>query len=145
MTDTRAVVGTLQQLAQLGVGISLDDFGTGYSPLLHLRRLPLSEVKIDHSFVKTMATNSDDEAVVRSIIGLTHALGLRVVAEGVEDSTVAGLLVEADCDVAQGWHYGRPMRPNDVSAWLARRATTSAQPAPPVAYRNASPDDDHGH
>jgi diguanylate cyclase (GGDEF)-like protein len=121
MADPRRVLTTVRQLVDLGVGLSLDDFGTGYSSLLQLRRLPLSEVKIDRSFVQRMADDPDDEAIVRSTIDLSHALGLRVVAEGVEDDAVARLLADAGCDIAQGWRYGRPMPADGLTYWLARR------------------------
>ena len=123
MADPRRVLTTVRQLVDLGVGLSLDDFGTGYSSLLQLRRLPLSEVKIDRSFVQRMADDPDNEAIVRSTIDLSHALGLRVVAEGVEDDAVARLLADAGCDIAQGWRYGRPMPADGLTYWLARRHT----------------------
>ena len=81
MADPARVLSTLRRLDRLGVALSLDDFGTGYSSMRHLRQLPLSEVKIDRSFVLGMASNDDDAAIVRSIIDLAAALGLRVVAE----------------------------------------------------------------
>ena len=120
MADPRRVLVTLHRLDKLGVALSLDDFGTGYSSLQHLRRLPLAEVKIDRSFVLGMATDPDDAAVVGSIIDLARALGLRVVAEGVEDDETRRLLLDGGCEVAQGWYYARPM-PADALAlsWLA--------------------------
>jgi diguanylate cyclase (GGDEF)-like protein len=120
MADPRRVLATLQRLDRLGVALSLDDFGTGYSSMQHLRRLPLAEVKIDRSFVLGMADDPDDEAIVRSIIELAGALGLRVVAEGVEDDRTRRLLAAAGCHVAQGWFYARPMPPDELEAWLAR-------------------------
>jgi diguanylate cyclase (GGDEF)-like protein len=122
MADPERVFATVHQLAHLGVALSLDDFGTGYSSLLHLRELPLREVKIDQSFVRSMAQSPTDRAIVRSIIELSHALGLRVVAEGVEDAHIARLLSVAGCDLAQGWHYGAPMSPDVLVAWLAERS-----------------------
>ena len=86
----------------LGVGVSLDDFGTGYSSLVHLKRLPVSEVKIDRSFVMRMDVHEDDAAIVRSIIDLASALGLRVVAEGVETQEAWDRLAVYGCDAAQG-------------------------------------------
>jgi diguanylate cyclase (GGDEF)-like protein len=120
MADPRRVLTTLQLLDRLGVALSLDDFGTGYSSMQHLRRLPLSEVKIDRSFVLGMAGDSDDEAIVRSIIELSGALGLRVVAEGVEDERTYRLLARMGCDVAQGWYYARPMPADELAFWLSR-------------------------
>jgi diguanylate cyclase (GGDEF)-like protein len=120
MADPRRVLVTLHRLDRLGVALSLDDFGTGYSSLQHLRRLPLAEVKIDRSFVLGMSTDPDDAAVVRSIIELARALGLRVVAEGVEDDRTRRMLVTAGCEVAQGWLYARPMPADELVGWLAR-------------------------
>jgi diguanylate cyclase (GGDEF)-like protein len=120
MADPRRVLVTLHRLDKLGVALSLDDFGTGYSSLQHLRRLPLAEVKIDRSFVLGMATDQDDAAVVGSIIDLARALGLRVVAEGVEDDRTRRMLLASGCEVAQGWHYARPMPADALADWLAR-------------------------
>src|SRR6185312_1408743 len=93
MADPHRVLSTITRLNRMGIAISLDDFGTGYSSLQHLRRLPLAEVKIDRSFVLGMAEDPDDEAIVRSIIELSGALGLRVVAEGVEDDRTRRMLL----------------------------------------------------
>ncbi|MFC4145611.1 putative bifunctional diguanylate cyclase/phosphodiesterase [Micromonospora mangrovi] len=120
MADPRRVLATISQLHRIGVGIALDDFGTGYSSLQHLRRLPLSEMKVDRSFVLGMADDPDDAAIVRSMIELAGALGLRVVAEGVEDERTWRLLHAAGCDVAQGWFHARPMPADELVAWLAR-------------------------
>lgn len=119
MADPNRVVATLTKLHQIGVGIALDDFGTGYSSMQHLRRLPLSEVKIDRSFVMAMADDADDRAIVRSIIELAGALGLRVVAEGVEDERAWRLLHLAGCDVAQGWFFAHPQDVSQLPRWLA--------------------------
>jgi diguanylate cyclase len=120
MADPRRVLTTLQRLDKVGIALSLDDFGTGYSSMQHLRRLPLAEVKIDRSFVLGMINDSDDEAIVRSIIELAGALGLRVVAEGVEDDRTRRLLLAAGCHVAQGWFYARPMPADELVGWLGR-------------------------
>ncbi len=120
MADPNRVLATLRRLERLGVALSLDDFGTGYSSMQHLRRLPLSEVKIDRSFVLGMATDPDDEAIVRSITTLAGALGLRVVAEGVENERTWRMLLDAGCDTAQGWFYARPMPAEELSSWLSR-------------------------
>jgi diguanylate cyclase (GGDEF)-like protein len=133
---------TVQALAQLGIPLSLDDFGTGYSSLVRLKRLPIEEIKIDASFVQRLAHGSvgrghggenrvsDDVVIVRSIIDLVRTLGLRSVAEGVEDARTAQLLREMGCDAAQGWHFGRPMDAATATAWLHARSTTSSVSAP---------------
>jgi diguanylate cyclase (GGDEF)-like protein len=120
MADSRRVLLTLHRLDRLGVALSLDDFGTGYSSLTHLRRLPLAEVKIDKSFVLGMATDTDDNAIVGSIIDLGRRLGLRVVAEGVEDEETRRMLLAAGCEVGQGWYFARPMPADAFVSWLAR-------------------------
>ncbi|HEX7744676.1 MAG TPA: EAL domain-containing protein [Micromonosporaceae bacterium] len=120
MADPRRVLATIARLDKIGVAIALDDFGTGYSSMQHLRRLPLAEVKVDRSFVLGMAVDADDAAIVRSVIELAGAMGLRVVAEGVEDERTWRLLHEAGCHVAQGWFYARPMPADELAAWLAR-------------------------
>ena len=101
--------------------ISVDDFGTGYSSLTYLKRLPVTEIKIDKSFVIDMATNWDGAAIVRSTIDLGHNLGLRVVAEGVEDERAQDLLREYGCDFIQGFYISRPAAPAPLGPWLRSR------------------------
>ncbi len=122
MAEPAHAAATIGRIADLGVAVSLDDFGTGYSSLQHLRELPLAEIKIDKSFVAGMARHEDDAAIVASTIDLAHALGLRVVAEGVEDCRTWRLLADAGCDVVQGWHTARPMPGESVPGWLAAHA-----------------------
>ncbi|MFC7547523.1 EAL domain-containing protein [Plantactinospora sp. GCM10030261] len=129
MADPRRVLATISRLDKIGVAIALDDFGTGYSSMQHLRRLPLAEVKVDRSFVLGMAVDADDAAIVRSMIELAGALGLRVVAEGVEDERTWRLLHAAGCDIAQGWFYARPMPAEDLAAWLSRYRPLKPGPA----------------
>ncbi len=109
----------LAQLHEMGVQLSIDDYGTGYSSLAYLQRLPVDEVKIDRSFVTTLATVADDAIIVRSTIELGHKLGLTVVAEGVEDEAAAGLLLEYGCDVAQGYLFGRPVPARELTSMLS--------------------------
>jgi diguanylate cyclase (GGDEF)-like protein len=123
--DPAQLTATIERLTAAGVAISLDDFGTGYSSLQHLRRLPLAEIKIDRSFVAGIAHDADDAVIVRSTVELARALGLRVVAEGVENHYTAKLLAEAGCGLAQGWLYARPMPGDEVMAWLTRHASAS--------------------
>jgi predicted signal transduction protein with EAL and GGDEF domain len=130
MADPHRVLVTLARLRQLGVSIALDDFGTGYSSMVHLRRLPLSEVKIDRSFVLGAGSDADDAVIVRSMIELTAALGLRVVAEGVEDDRTWRMLTAAGCHVAQGWFCARPMPADELMPWLRRYRAPTSLPSP---------------
>ena len=109
--------------------LSIDDFGTGYSSLAYLQRLAVNEIKIDRSFVMNLGSVSDDEIIVRSTIDLAHNLGLRVVAEGVEDESVAKMLVGYECDAAQGYLFARPASADDL-ADLLRTSASSTPPAP---------------
>jgi diguanylate cyclase (GGDEF)-like protein len=142
MADPNRVLATLALLERLGVAIALDDFGTGYSSMQHLRRLPLAEIKIDRTFVFGMRQDPDDAAIVRSIIELAGALGLRVVAEGVEDEATWRMLHDAGCEVAQGWFYARPMPADELLAWIARTTVPGARrlaAALPDAHPHAAP------
>jgi diguanylate cyclase (GGDEF)-like protein len=118
-SDPERALATLTALHDAGVGISIDDFGTGYSSMSYLKRLPVSELKVDRSFVSGMLADADDEVLVRSVVELGHNLGLTVVAEGVEDEATLEALKLAGCDVVQGFHTGRPMAVDTLSAWLA--------------------------
>jgi diguanylate cyclase (GGDEF)-like protein len=121
-------------LASLGIALSLDDFGTGYSSLVRLRQLPVTEVKIDSSFIGRMLESVDDEVIVRSIVDLVHALGIRSVAEGVESAEVAAALRVMGCDAAQGWYFSRPLSPASATEWLAEHSVPGARrPAPATA------------
>ena len=119
-------VATAEALAEIGVGLSLDDFGTGYSSLVRLKRLPVSEVKVDSSFVSRLLESPDDEVVVKSILDLAAALGIRSVAEGVESADVAAALLAMGCVAAQGWHFARPMTAASATAWLTEHSVVSA-------------------
>jgi diguanylate cyclase (GGDEF)-like protein/PAS domain S-box-containing protein len=105
----------LDRLRSLGVRFSIDDFGTGYSSLSYLKRLPAQAIKIDQSFVKGLGENIEDTAVVRMIVELAHTLGLEVIAEGVETEEQAALLKEMGCDIAQGYHFSKPLPPEAAS------------------------------
>lgn len=120
MDDAAATERTLQRLAALGLALSIDDFGTGYSSLAYLRRLPVSQLKIDRSFVQDLETSADARAIVKAVIELAHALGLQVVAEGVETEGQAEVLRGKRCDKLQGFLYARPM-PADQLRDLALR------------------------
>jgi EAL domain-containing protein (putative c-di-GMP-specific phosphodiesterase class I) len=107
--------------------MSLDDFGTGYSSLVHLRRLPVSELKIDRSFVARLAVDNEDAEIVRCTVDLAHSLGLLVVAEGVEDDETWERLRDLGCDAVQGWLVAAAMPPDEATAWLRARGARGWQ------------------
>jgi diguanylate cyclase (GGDEF)-like protein len=111
----------LDALADVGVGLSIDDFGTGYSSLSHLKRLPIEEIKIDRSFVMQMHVDANDFMIVRATVDLGRNLGLRVVAEGVEDLATFDRLAEFGCDEAQGYYISRPLSAVEFTRWLSVR------------------------
>jgi diguanylate cyclase (GGDEF)-like protein/PAS domain S-box-containing protein len=118
MLYTEQTFNSLMQLRDIGIKLSIDDFGTGYSSLQHLKDLPVSELKIDKSFVMHMTTNEDDAVIVRSTIDLAHNLGLEVVAEGIEDQETYDILEVLDCDCGQGFHIARPLDESRLAALL---------------------------
>jgi len=122
-----AAAKALHRLHEIGVRLALDDFGTGYSSLLYLMRLPVNEIKIDRSFVSALASDTDSAAIVRSAVGLGHNLGLRVVAEGLQDRMAETILIDAGCDAAQGFLVGRPVEEPEITAQLAEQSGTAQQ------------------
>jgi diguanylate cyclase (GGDEF)-like protein len=112
MTDPSRTIAILQRIADMNIKLSVDDYGTGHSSLAYLRRLPVHELKIDRAFVQHLAVDDQDVQIVRSTIDLGHSLGLRVVAEGVEDARSLTLLQDHACDVVQGFYLGRPVPPD---------------------------------
>jgi diguanylate cyclase (GGDEF)-like protein len=119
MTDAEHTFAVLSELQRMGIRLSIDDFGTGYSSLAYLQRLPVDDIKVDRSFVLNMLKNSSDEAIVRSTIELAHNLGLRAIAEGVEDQGTLDRLRALGCDRAQGFYMGLPMSLADLGQWLS--------------------------
>ena len=119
----------LERLNKMGIRISIDDFGTGYSSLAYLKDLPVSEVKIDRSFVMNMQKNDDDRVIVQSTIDLGRNLGLDVVAEGVETKAAWDHLKKMGCGMAQGYFFGRPMPPEAFNEWLTQKGRADAQRA----------------
>lgn len=129
LEDPQQAADTLAGLTGHGVKMSLDDFGTGYSSLVHLRRLPVSELKIDRSFVARLAVDTEDAEIVRCTVDLAHSLGLMVVAEGVEDDETWERLRDLGCDAVQGWLVAAAMPPGETTAWLrAREAPNRSLP-----------------
>jgi len=130
MGEPEQTLPVLHQLNDLGLSLSLDDFGTGHSSLSYLQQLPVTEVKIDRSFVLGLnsAQPGNSRALIRSIAGLSKNLGLRVVAEGVEDETRLVELRELGCDIAQGYHISRPLPAHDIHAWLDDRESARTPP-----------------
>jgi EAL domain-containing protein (putative c-di-GMP-specific phosphodiesterase class I) len=108
LSDPTRVDVVVRDLRRLGVAIAVDDYGTGHASLSHLKRLDVDELKIDRTFVTDMVRRPEDLIIVRSTVSMARELGLRVVAEGVEDAETSAALATMGCDTAQGWHHGRP-------------------------------------
>ncbi len=120
MQDAVQMMDVLSRLRIKGFSLSIDDFGTGYSSLVQLHRLPFNEIKIDRAFVSDCTSSAESRSIVRLVIDLAHALGMRAVAEGVENSATMDLLRELGCDQAQGYFISRPIEARDVAAFLAK-------------------------
>jgi EAL domain-containing protein (putative c-di-GMP-specific phosphodiesterase class I) len=141
MIDPGRAKATLDRLSSIGLSLSVDDFGTGYSSLANLKRLPVDGIKIDKSFVMDMAHDPSDAAIVRSTIDLAHNLGLRVVAEGVENQESWRRLREQGCDLAQGFHVSRPLPGGELGRLIAAHETARVEaadaqlPEPPRSLR----------
>jgi EAL domain-containing protein (putative c-di-GMP-specific phosphodiesterase class I) len=107
------------------VGISIDDYGTGYSSLAYLAALPVTELKLDRTFITSMPTSARATAVVTSTLQLARSLGLVMVAEGAEDAATVTALSDLDCDLVQGYHVSRPLAPEQLVTWLRERAAVA--------------------
>ncbi len=119
MADTESASAVLRRIADDGFGIALDDFGTGYSSLAYLRRLPVSGVKIDQSFIVDAAEGGADRTICASVIALCRELGMPAIAEGVETHAHRDMLLELGCPAGQGYLWGRPMAKEALLEWLA--------------------------
>ena len=119
MADSKTAVVNLNELKTLGVQIALDDFGTGYSSLAYLQQLCIDKLKIDISFIRNLLANPNDAIMVKTIISMGHNLGIEVIAEGVETSGQLDFLVDAGCDVMQGYLFGRPVQPSEFAAFFS--------------------------
>jgi EAL domain-containing protein (putative c-di-GMP-specific phosphodiesterase class I) len=132
--DPQATQQRLEVLRALGVGLALDDFGTGYSSLSYLQKFPFSQIKIDRTFVASLGTTATAGAVIQSIVTLGHALGMKVLAEGIETDEQRVLLRLAGCDEMQGFLFGKPRPAEIVDKAVAKLA---AGPEAPRASRPA--------
>jgi EAL domain-containing protein (putative c-di-GMP-specific phosphodiesterase class I) len=130
MTDPKRAAVVLQQLRRIGVDVSIDDYGTGHASLNYLKQFDIDELKIDRSFIMNLDIDSSDAIIVASTVELGHNLGLRIVAEGVEDAATLEWLSGLGCDTAQGYHIGRPMSPEAVAEVVAERRVTEPAPSP---------------
>jgi EAL domain-containing protein (putative c-di-GMP-specific phosphodiesterase class I) len=120
------LLDTVTRFRIMGIGVELDDFGTGYSSLLQLKQLPFSGLKIDTCFVKDAATDPEARVIVKSVIDLSHGLGLAVTAEGVEDEPTLELLEQLGCDFAQGFLIAQPMEPAELAPWVLKTTPSHA-------------------
>jgi diguanylate cyclase (GGDEF)-like protein len=130
MDDAEATMGAITALKRLGVGLSIDDFGTGYSSLGYLKRFPVEAVKVDRSFIDGLGSDPEDSAIVAAVISLGHALGLTVIAEGVETDRQLAELAALGCDAAQGYLFARPGPGADVAARIDRSGLASLASRP---------------
>ena len=122
MDSPERAIAALESWRSLGVGISIDDYGTGQSSLGYLQKLPATELKIDKSFVRTIVTDSRNAIMVRSTVGLAHELGMKTVAEGIEDEECLAMLAAMGCDTGQGYHIGKPMPAEELLAFVETRS-----------------------
>jgi len=123
MANPERTMENVTRMRNMGLRFSIDDFGTGYSSLAYLQKLPVDEIKIDKSFIMNMTTHEEDMVIVRSIIDLGHNLGLKVVAEGVENQPIKDLLIKLGCDGVQGYYFSRPLPPAELTSWLGEQAS----------------------
>jgi diguanylate cyclase (GGDEF)-like protein len=137
VADSGRSDAVLNGLSRVGVGLSIDDFGTGFSSLSYLKRLPIEEIKIDRSFVSHMLERVDDFTIVRATVELGRNLGLRVVAEGVQDRDTFDRLGDFGCDEAQGFYISKPLEPEEFRRWLSLREMSIEVSEPPDAKRPA--------
>jgi EAL domain-containing protein (putative c-di-GMP-specific phosphodiesterase class I) len=134
MTEPVRARETLTRLHDLGIGVAIDDFGVGYSNLSQLRALPVTELKIDRSFVTTMDTDIGNAHIVKGVIDLSHNLGITTIAEGVETEATMAALRIAGCDIVQGYYVAAPMRAAELTTWLGSYRGRSRSSASTIVY-----------
>jgi EAL domain-containing protein (putative c-di-GMP-specific phosphodiesterase class I) len=118
MTDPERALGVIERINKMGFELAVDDFGTGYSSLAYLKKMPLSELKIDKSFVLDINKNENDAIIVKATINLAHNLGLLVTAEGVENEHILNKIKEYGCDIVQGYYFAKPLSVADFNDWM---------------------------
>jgi EAL domain-containing protein (putative c-di-GMP-specific phosphodiesterase class I) len=123
--DPAGTERVLKRLQESGVKVAVDDFGTGFTSLSQLAHLPLDQIKIDRSFIQGPSEDPQYRAIVRSIINLSHDLGLEVVAEGIETKELLDELVALECDLYQGYYFAKPLAPDGLVAWLEGKTDES--------------------
>jgi EAL domain-containing protein (putative c-di-GMP-specific phosphodiesterase class I) len=130
-SDTSSLA-SIERLRKLGVELAIDDFGKGYSSLTYLKQIPAAEIKIDKRFIGTVALDETDKQIVKTVIALAHALGMRVVAEGVDSAEAVTTIAELQCDMAQGFFIGRPMRGDLFPEWMEHYAASATLRRAPI-------------
>lgn len=120
MLDMNAIIESLNKFNSKGITVAIDDFGTGYSSLSYIKKLPIHKLKIDKSFIDDIHKDKDDTAIVQAIIAMSHALNIKVCAEGVENTEQLDFLVNNGCDIAQGYLFSKPLTEDDLREYLAR-------------------------
>jgi EAL domain-containing protein (putative c-di-GMP-specific phosphodiesterase class I) len=125
-------LASIERLRKLGIDLAIDDFGKGYSSLTYLKQIPAAEIKIDKRFIGTVAVDETDKQIVKTVVALAHALGMRVVAEGVDSAEAIAAIAELECEMAQGFYIGRPMRGDLVVDWIEHYAATVTMRRVPV-------------
>ena len=133
LTNADVMFSVLQELNEMGLQLAIDDFGTGYSSLSYLKQFPVKKLKIDRSFIKNVALNASDAAITTAIIGMAKILGLKVIAEGVENEAQMSFLREHRCDEIQGYYFSKPITAAEVADRLLR-----AQDKPYLQLASAS-------
>ena len=125
-------LASIERLRKLGIDLAIDDFGKGYSSLTYLKQIPAAEIKIDKRFIGTIAIDETDKQIVKTVIALAHALGMRVVAEGVDSAEAVRAVAELECEMAQGFYIGRPMRGDLIVDWIEQYVATTTLRKPSV-------------
>lgn len=140
IVDPERVYNVAERLHEMGFNFSIDDYGTGYSSLAYLRRLPVSELKIDKSFVIDMLEKDNDAIIVRATVELAHNLGLKVTAEGVESDAVLEALRAYGCDIGQGYHFSKPKPLLEILDWLKESPWKARLATPPTPFETPADD-----